>query len=146
MPTIFERNIARNGHGTRQIWESYSPEAPRPGTRWDNNLLVRQKFVGWSGLGPIALLLEEVLGLEGDGAAGVLTWTPRLTEAHGVQRYAFGGRIVDLRVETRKSPTDPLRITGRCSQAFTLVIKNPKGQELGRKVFPPGAFSWNVTP
>ena len=46
------------------IWECYSPEKPAPATRWDGENYCRQDFVGWSGLGPIALMLENIIGLQ----------------------------------------------------------------------------------
>jgi glycogen debranching enzyme len=43
------------------IWENYAPDYVRPGSQ------SRGDFVGWSGCGPIALLIENVLGFRVDG-------------------------------------------------------------------------------
>lgn len=122
MPDLTEPNIPRNGNGIRQIWEAYSPDDPAPATRWDARLLVRQKFCGWSGLGPVALLIEEVLGFDVDAPSNTITWRINFTERHGIKRLKFGNRQVTLIAEARKDPSDPLTITGSASHPFRLVV------------------------
>ncbi|RMG78302.1 MAG: hypothetical protein D6707_10045, partial [Bacteroidetes bacterium] len=60
-----EKNIPfpKELDGTKQIWECYSPIKAEPATRWDNYYYVRPKFVGWSGVGPIVLFIENVIGI-----------------------------------------------------------------------------------
>jgi hypothetical protein len=55
---------------TGTIWEHYAPEsATGEGVK---------DFVGRSGLGRVALLIENVLGIEVDTVANTVTWRPRL--------------------------------------------------------------------
>ena len=76
--------VARVAHDTGTIWENYAPDriaAAHPS---------KKDFVGWSGWGPIAGLLEHVFGLDPHAPQGLLVWDCRLTEEHGVERYPFG--------------------------------------------------------
>lgn len=143
MPLLTDRNIARNGDGRREIWEAYSPTQAAPETRWDGELLVRQKFCGWSGLGPIALLIENVLGLEIKGIENTLVYRPRLLEEHGLEGFMVAGTRVDLRSQGRQEG-DPLLISGRASGPLILVIKNAADQEVLRRTLEAGEFRFTV--
>lgn len=59
------------------VWECYAPEGLRPGTNGFDRL-ARPNFVGWSGLGPVAMLIEDVFGLDFDASKNEITW--RLSE------------------------------------------------------------------
>lgn len=116
LPSLTEPNIARNGDGRRQIWEAYSPEQDAPATRWDARLLVRQKFCGWSGLGPVALLVENVLGFDRDVPARTLTWRIARTGRHGIRRLDFGDGAISLVAAARRRASDTIVITGRSTR------------------------------
>lgn len=109
----------------RSIWECYSPEADSPGTRWDDTYYCRQDFVGWSGLGPIALLLETIIGLRADGETGTVTWDASRLAAHGARRLPLGSDDVDLVADARASADAPLTVRARAGKAFTLVVRRP---------------------
>ncbi|MCM8815378.1 MAG: hypothetical protein NC931_05300, partial [Candidatus Omnitrophica bacterium] len=53
------------------IWEAYSPEFFMPATV-EGGKLVRNRFVGWSGLGPIAMLIENILGFTFDASSNTV--------------------------------------------------------------------------
>lgn len=53
--------FAKVYHQTSTIWESYDPETYAPGKCYGEK--VRRDFVGFSGVTPIALLLEDVFGI-----------------------------------------------------------------------------------
>ncbi len=106
--------LARNHHRhvsevfrtTGTLWENYHPEATAPGNH------AKADFVGWGGLGPIAVLLEYVFGLRPEVAGNTLHWDLRLTEAFGVQRYPFGRDTeVDLTVAARTSTSEAPVVT-----------------------------------
>lgn len=138
MPTIYEPNIARNGDGKRQIWESYSPTEDAPGTRWDGRLLTRQRFCGWSGLGPVALLIEEVLGLNVRGAEGRLDWRPRLEEAQGISRLRVGRALVELKAEPL--PGGGWSFSCSTDAPLRLVIHGQDGKVLWERDLAAGSF------
>ena len=75
---------------TGTIWENYAPEVPERGNA------SRGDFVGWSECGPIALLIENVIGIHADGASDILYWRLRLTERHGIENLRFGDNKVSI--------------------------------------------------
>ncbi len=80
------------------LWENYAPDATAPGGH------SRPGYVGWSGLPPVAVLFEDVFGLEPDVPANRLTWTIRRLEEHGVNHYPFGSAgSLDLKCGRRAS-------------------------------------------
>lgn len=98
--------IGRNHHAcivkvfeeTRTFWESYAPES------WEPGHSARDAFVGWGGIGPIAVLLEYVFGIRPDVSQNKLIWDIRMTDAFGVSRYPVGAKgLVDLKVQRRRS-------------------------------------------
>ena len=83
---------------TDTVWENYAPEAARPGDP------AKPDFVGWTGLPGIAVLLEEVFGLQPDVPSHTLIWDVRLLDEHGVEGYPFGAKgVLDLKCSARES-------------------------------------------
>lgn len=78
------------------IWECYSPDYIRPSSKYGEGSLVRPAFVGWSGLGPVAMLVENVFGLEFDAANNKITWRICTEGEHGISNLRFNGRNVSL--------------------------------------------------
>ena len=108
--TVFEK--------TGTVHENYAPESAAPGTP------SKPDFVGWTGLPPIAVLLEYVFGLRPDAAARRLLWDVRLTEAHGVRRYPLGNDVsIDLACAARRVPADPPRVEATASGPVELTVR-----------------------
>jgi hypothetical protein len=122
-PTVGELAEEARGDGTRTLWELYAPDHVRPGTRWDASYLGRQDFVGWTGLGPIALLLEELIGLEPDASSDTLVFHLARTDRHGVEGYRFGDQLVDLEVEARSDAAAPATIALGTTDAMVLRVE-----------------------
>jgi hypothetical protein len=93
------------------LWESYAPESDRPGTAAYTAKRVKPDFVGWTGIGPIAMLIEDVIGIDLDAAGGYVSWDLRLTEEHGVRRLALpGGGRADFLCASRGDPAAPAHL------------------------------------
>ena len=75
---------------TGTIWQYYAPDASGPGTK------AKKDFVGWSGLGPIAMLIEDVIGIRVDGASHSIYWRIRESGRHGIENLRFGDTVVSL--------------------------------------------------
>lgn len=122
-PPIDEDKIAFEqlyGDGYKTIWECHSPDYDLPGTRWDNTFFSRQDFVGWSGLGPIALLIENVIGLRINGSKNEITWVIERIDRIGIKRLKFNGQFVTLISEE----ADGIRSFNiKCQKPFKLNIK-----------------------
>jgi hypothetical protein len=111
------------------VWENYAPDRWQPGDR------ARSEFVGSSGCGPIALLIETVLGVRVDAPAGEVRWDIRQTARHGVKRLRMGNNVIDLLCEERASYLAPARLTVSCTQPFRLVV-TLGGREVRRDLRP----------
>ncbi|MEI8093850.1 MAG: trehalase family glycosidase [Spirochaetales bacterium] len=72
------------------LWENVAPDLDRPGLKPYGPGTSKPDFVGWSGLGPISMLIEHVLGLEVDAVAGTVVWDLRLEGPHGLKRLPVG--------------------------------------------------------
>lgn len=101
---------------TGTIWENYSAEAFVRGV-WS-----RPDFVGWSGCGPIELLIENIIGLTPDGANNSLTWQVARIDRHGISNLRFGKIIASLVCEKRKDVNAPLKIIVTSNDNFNLII------------------------
>jgi hypothetical protein len=116
-------NLVRVYQKTGTLWENYLAEGEGPGTftGYGNRLALRD-FVGWSGLGPIAMLIEDVLGVRADAGSNVMTWRLREPGRHGIDNLRFGGRTVSLLAEPSNPRTNARRLTIETDGAFTLVV------------------------
>ncbi len=115
-----------NNKSYGSIWECYSPDYPRPATKDENGVLVRNNFVGWSGLGPIAMFIENILGFSFNAPTNTVQWEIADTDVHGVKNLQFNGRTVsficgkadlpgkrEIRIETSKEISVSITTAGR---------------------------------
>ncbi|ERI85341.1 MULTISPECIES: MGH1-like glycoside hydrolase domain-containing protein [Bacteroides] len=103
---------------TGTFWEYYAPEATEPG------FMARDHFVGWTGLPPIAGLIEFVIGIRGDYIKKQIVWDMNLLEANGIERYPFGlGGSISLKAGPRRSVHDEPRITVESDGDFELLVR-----------------------
>ncbi|HOX29341.1 MAG TPA: trehalase family glycosidase, partial [bacterium] len=121
-------NMSQVYKTTGTIWENYAPESPMQGKP------AAPEFVGWSGLGPIAMLIEDIIGIRADAARNLIYWRVKETGRHGVHYFKFGGHTVSLLADPRKSPDESpmLHVTtdstikflvevGKCREQYTLT-------------------------
>ena len=93
---------------TNTVWENYSPEHTKPG------IPAKFDFVGWTGLIPVAVLIEYVFGIQADARNDEIVWRVKLTEQHGIEKYPFGGKFVDLCCEARADAAAEPVVTVKC--------------------------------
>ena len=116
MKCVFDR--------TGTVWENYSPEYCSPGNP------AKPDFVGWTGTGPVALLIENVLGFRVDGAHNTLTWRISRTDTHGIENLRVGDNHVTATCEHRAAKDDLLSISITTNKEFTLrIIKDDRLKE-----------------
>jgi hypothetical protein len=114
-------NVTEVFEKTGTVWENYAPEAATPGDQ------AKPDMLGWSGLGPIALLIEAILGIEVDAPNNVIVYRPFLLEEHGISNLVIGqDAVVSLACAKRQSQADYPQVRFRCSgaQPFTLVVSH----------------------
>jgi hypothetical protein len=114
----YHEGVTRCFAATGTVWENMAPEPPRgpaaagtpkgcpvPGSPSKGD------FVGWSGLGPVAVLFEYVFGLRADVPGATLVVDVRLLDGYGVRRYPFGeAGVLDIAVASRGAFDEPPRI------------------------------------
>lgn len=103
---------------TGTFWEYYAPESSEPG------FMARKDFVGWTGLPPIALFIEYVLGIKSDYAERRIEWDISRLEAHGIGRYPFGPEgVVELMVRRRSSEEEKPVVKVVTDVPFDLTVR-----------------------
>lgn len=105
------------------LWEAYSPEEDKPAMAPYLDELVRQDFVGWTGLGPIAMLIENVIGVDVCAPERKIVWTIRRTERHGVRNLGIGDGVVDLICAPREGIESPANIEICSTVPWTAVLR-----------------------
>lgn len=114
-------NVVSAFRKTGTLWENYAPDADGEGRS-------KTDFVGWTGLTPVAVLFEQVFGLQPAGP-DYLVWHVRLAEAHGVNQYPLGmNGWVDLHCAARRDPAAAPQITANSNVRFTLEIHWGEGR------------------
>jgi len=117
--------IYRTYKKTGTIWENYSSELDMRGV-WS-----RPDFVGWSGCGPIQLLIENILGFRPQGADSKLEWNINRVDRHGINNLCFGDITASLICEKRTSVKSPCSITVKSNHPFELTVYAwPKRKEV----------------
>lgn len=87
------------------IWEAYSPTRPAPSSGKYNSTVPHAKpdFCGWSALGPVNLLIENLLGIRADGVGHTIRWQLHQTCRHGIRDLQFGGISASLLYDGEKT-------------------------------------------
>lgn len=102
---------------TGTVWENYAPEEPlRPGKP------ARPEFVGWTGDGPIALLIENMLGFRCDGVRHRLVWHLTRTDRHGIEKLRLGDATITALCAARASQGAPAEITITTDKPIELAV------------------------
>jgi hypothetical protein len=110
-------NIIKVYEKTGTVWEYYAPETDEPG------FMARPDFVGWGGLPPVAVLLENILGFKADVPNKTLYWNINLTDKHGVNAYPFGKNgLVSLKCEKRDNCDEKPVIEATATIPLKLVV------------------------
>lgn len=122
-------NVAAAFAATGTLWENYAPDFAAAGRS-------TPEFVGWTGLPPVAVLFEEVFGIQPQGPNHLL-WDIRLTEAHGIRSYPLGRETqIDLTCEERTDLLDKPQVMARTNRPFLLDIRWAGGQSESLRVYP----------
>lgn len=103
---------------TGTFYEYYAPETAEPG------FMARDNFIGWTGLAPIAELIEFIIGIRGDYPTKTIVWDVNLTEANGIERYPFGpDGSITFKAAARRSVNEKPRIEVDTNIPFKLVVR-----------------------
>jgi len=111
---------------TGTIWENYSPDAYARGI-WS-----KPDFVGWSGCGPIQLLIENVIGINADGLNNQVIWNVHRIDRHGIEHLQFGKSTASFVCKKRSDLNKPIEIKVDTDNPFELTVVRRFGE---KKVF-----------
>lgn len=120
---------------TDTFWENYAPETAAPGSP------ARPNFVGWSGLSPISILIEDVLGICSDWPQRRIEWDRRLDcpDVYGIRQYPLGpDGVVDL-----LGDKDGIDIT--TNVPVTLIVRDEATGLSMQTAVSPGTTHFNLT-
>ncbi|KAF0198743.1 MAG: hypothetical protein FD166_995 [Bacteroidetes bacterium] len=109
---------------TGTLWENYAPESSMRGI-WS-----RPGFVGWTGCGPVQLLIENILGFRPDARENKLQWNIQRIDRHGIRNLRFGRVKVTATAEKRSDITKPIEITVESNLPFNLEIISGSKQNI----------------
>lgn len=114
----YVKNVVNNFSRTGTLWENYAPESDEKGNP------ARPDFVGWTGLAPISIFFEYVLGIRADVPANTVYWNVNKTDRHGIFQYPFGTDItMDLVCEARESADEEPMITATSNKPVTILVR-----------------------
>lgn len=106
-------NVLKCYENTGTLWENYKPCAAEPGMYVSGGEnFSRKEFVGWTGIIPIAILIENIFGITYNSIKNEIVWHVRQTEKHGIKKYPFGnGGLATLICEKRDNEKEKPFIT-----------------------------------
>lgn len=114
------------------IWEVYSPEKNAPATR-ESGDLSRKNFVGWGGLAPITLLIENIIGLHFDADKNTVTFEITHNGKSGIKNMNFNGGNISVECTALSERDGESKIEVTCEKEFVLKVKTEFSHDI--KVF-----------
>jgi hypothetical protein len=82
----------------------------------------RKDFVGWTGLGPISILIENILGFRVNGVNKTLTYDLRRIDRHGIENLRMADVTTSIVTDNRSVNPKKARLTVRSDKDYTLKI------------------------
>lgn len=108
---------------TGTFWENYAPESANRGNA------SRADFVGWSGIIPITVFIEYILGIKVAAEKKEIVWRVNSLDRHGIKKLPVGkGITANLICEARKSESDKPEITVECSEKIKVKVIYDNGK------------------
>ncbi len=104
------------------IWECYSPTQYRPSTA-ETGELVRADFVGWSGLAPITMLIENIIGLHFYAKENKVVFDLYPGQLGGLKNMVFCGGKLSVLCTQYGPAGGQSRIEVTAEKPFTLTVK-----------------------
>ena len=104
------------------IWEAYAPESYAPATCEDGTR-VRENFVGWSGLGPVTMLIENIIGLDFDASQNTITFNLSNYGQSGIENILFNGGYVSVVCTKYRDVDGRTHLYTKAEKEFTLYVK-----------------------
>ena len=114
---------------TGTFFEYYAPESNNPG------FMARKDFVGWTGLPPIAELIEYIFGIRANHEQNTITLDVNLLDAYGIDKYPYGqDELISFKVQKRSSKEEKPKVTIQTNVPFKVILlwsDKKKEQQVG---------------
>ena len=102
---------------TGTFFEYYAPESNNPG------FMARKDFVGWTGLPPIAELIEYIFGIRANHEQNTITLDVNLLDAYGIDKYPYGQEgLISFKVQKRNSKEEKPKVTIQTNVPFKVIL------------------------
>ncbi|HUS72046.1 MAG TPA: trehalase family glycosidase [Sedimentisphaerales bacterium] len=108
-------NVVEVYKQTGTLWENYAPQSVARGKPSKGD------FVGWTGIGPIAFLIEYIIGIRANAPDNVIIWHINTTKRVGIENFWFGEKTISLVCEEANSTGNRL-VKVKSTGAFHLRI------------------------
>ena len=123
------------------IWECYAPDESKPSTD-KVGALARKDFVGWGGLGPLVMLVEDIIGLDINALEGRIDWHLAEDGKQGVKEFPFNGGQVTALAEVN-ADTGSFTVKVTTDRPFRLRAISPDGRWRVVKDVKPGTHTYD---
>ncbi len=111
------KNVLEVYKKTGTFFEYYAPENAEPG------FMARKDFVGWTGLPPIAELIEYIFGIRANHETKTITIDVNLLDAYGLDKYPYGENgLVSFKVAKRNNISEKPKVTIKTNVPFKVVL------------------------
>lgn len=113
---------------TGTLWENYAPDRTpegklNPGVHdYTDESFCRPDFVGWTGLGPISLLIENILGFRMNGSSKTIDYYLTRTDRHGIENLRMADITTSIMAADRKEHPDKATLTVVSDKAYRLIV------------------------
>lgn len=104
------------------IWEAYAPESFRPSTT-EKGTAVRANFVGWSGIVPITMLIENIIGLKFDASQNTVTFSLFPDSICGLKNMQFNDNNISIECKEYTPFKGKSVVDVEAEKPFTLIVK-----------------------
>jgi hypothetical protein len=113
---------------TKTLWENYAADQIngefKQGVNDQNPPSdCRRDFVGWTGLGPISLLIENALGFRPDGVSRTLTYDLRRTDRHGIENLRMADITTSIITDNRSQNPKAAHLTVTSDKPYRLKVR-----------------------
>lgn len=108
---------------TGTFWENYAPDSVNRGNSSSGD------FVGWSGIIPITVFIEYVLGIQIEAEKKEIVWRVHSLDKHGIKKIPVGRNITaDLICEKRSSSDEKPVITVNSTEPVKVTVIYANGK------------------
>ncbi len=131
---------------TGTFWENYAPELKNGrfnhGTDESDIDPCRRDFIGWTGLAPISILIENILGFRVDAPANTVTFDMRRLDRHGIEKLHFAGTTTSIIAAARNDSEDDVELAVTPDKPYTLIVRH--GEQTTRIDVPAGNSTFEL--